>query len=67
MSSLNAKATRHPLTHIDNALYGVIMTLGWVFQGTVDAGKLGAALDRLVDKWPLLSARIGRGDDDASP
>ena len=43
------------------------MTLGWVFQGTVDAGKLGAALDRLVDKWPLLSARIGRGDDDASP
>jgi len=64
MLSSNTKVTRHPLTHIDNALYGVIMTLGWVFEGTVDSGKLGEALDRLVEKWPLLSGRIARSDGD---
>jgi len=50
----------YPLTIFDNVFSTGIMTMGWLFKGTADAGKLDAALKRLVDKWPLLGGRLGK-------
>ena len=36
----------------------VNIVAGWLIEGLLDVQKLGAALDRLVSKWPMLAGRL---------
>lgn len=35
-----------------------IVVTGWVLDQVLDAGKVEAAYQKLVEKWPILSARL---------
>ncbi|EAU86756.1 hypothetical protein CC1G_06517 [Coprinopsis cinerea okayama7 len=50
--------TIYPLTLYDLMGEGTSITTGWLVRGYIDVNKLGEALDRVVEKWPLLGGRL---------
>lgn len=48
----------YPLTLYDNMCAGVVLTLGWLVEGSVDIAQLELALDNVTAKWTLLNGRI---------
>ncbi|KJA13412.1 hypothetical protein HYPSUDRAFT_1078965 [Hypholoma sublateritium FD-334 SS-4] len=53
----------YPLTLYDNLSAGVVLTLGWLVEGSVDIAQLEMALDNAITKWTLLNGRIERIDE----
>jgi hypothetical protein len=49
-----------PLTLFDDMCANPGIVLGWLVEGELDLNLISAALDRLVNKWPLLAGRLER-------
>jgi len=47
-----------PLTVFDRMFERTTFVTGWLVEGALDAAALALALDKVTDKWRLLSGRL---------
>lgn len=47
-----------PLTVFDRVFERTTFVTGWLVEGEIDTAALAAALDRVTEKWRMLSGRL---------